>query len=262
MKRFFIAAAMSALATGCGCGASAGAGGKPHQPLFYVNECNEIVNGIPPAKKIAAPVATIAPSQPQYTVCNQFYQLADPFAASATPATPAAKIAYAQTGYQCARRQGLVPLSPRFGVPALDCPWTRSVDEDLPPQFAAAYGGVHPAAPSAALAPVAALQPSAPNERGYLLTAYDTPRGVRYVIIEAERNFNATATLLEVEKDFPALVRALRNLTGRAVVYLTNYPLIAGGGNATSRVLQDAEIAGLKNALNERAAAVSFVNWQ
>jgi hypothetical protein len=146
-----------------------------------------------------------------------------------------------------------------------------SADEaPLPAQFSAVYGGVSVAAMatvSNAAGPAAAssvrVAPALQStERGYLLTAYDTPRGVRYVIIESDRDFSPVAKLTDVEKDFSALVSALERLQSRSVVYVTDYPLIAANGRAAPRILREAEINGLKSALQGRAANINFVNWQ
>lgn len=163
-------------------------------------------------------------------------------------ASAAEKIAYAKLGYECAKDKGMVPLSPRFGVPALDCPWIRSVDTTA----------VCPA-PCSSCGPVITEKPT---ERGYLLTAFDTPRGTRYVMIESERDFSPTTTLTDVEKDFNNLVETLRGLDGKVVVYLTSFPLITPRNNETSRVLRDLEINSFKSALQEKAGNINFVNWQ
>ena len=182
------------------------------------------------------------------TCCYQFLQTPSPLGNRSVPA--AQKIAYAKLGYQCAMDKGMVPLSPRFGVPALDCPWIRSIDP------------IEKTVCPTSCTNCAPVVTERPTERGYLLTAFDTPRGTRYVMIEAERDFSPATTLRDVEKDFNNLVETLRGLDGKVVVYLTSFPLITPRSNETSRVLRDLEINSFKSALQEKAGNVSFVNWQ
>ena len=225
---------------GCEAGSKASCGGRPACDSGCLSEksCRSMENGECGKKANCW----------KNTCCYQFLRTPSPLG---NPAVPAAqKIAYAQMGYRCAMDKGMVPVSPRFGVPALDCPWIRSVDpveKTVCPTSCTDCG------------PVVTERPT---ERGYLLTAFDTPRGTRYVMIEAEREFSPATTLQDVEKDFNNLVETLRGLNGKVVVYLTSFPLITPRSNETSRVLRDLEINSFKSALQDKAASVSFVNWQ
>lgn len=220
---------------GCGCGklnAKSSCGGKP--VCAAKKDCNRCDR----KKKKCQPC----------DVCADFRCAVNPLGDK--NASAEAKIAYAKLGYRCAKARGMVPLSPRFGVPALDCPWIRSVDPEDSAVCPTSCAGCGP------------MVSEKPIERGYLLTAFDTPRGTRYVMIEAERDFSPAATLADVEKDFGNLVETLRGLDGKIVVYLTSFPLVTPRGNETSRVLRDLEINSFKSALQEKAGNVSFVNWQ
>lgn len=182
--------------------------------------------------------------------CFAFYRMDNPLGDKS--ACPQQKITYARLGYQCADKKGMVPISPRFGLPAIDCPWIRSTG-DLTEQTC----------PSLCAGTKQPIVTEAPIEQGFLLTAFDTPRGTRYVMIEAERDFSPQTRLVDVEKDFAGLTETLNNISGKAVIYLTNYPLITPKIGESSRSLRELEINGLKNAISkEKQNELSIVNWQ
>lgn len=158
---------------------------------------------------------------------------------------------YFLKGYACAKKLGMVPLSPKYGKPALECPVEYVVDANVvcPPRCAAPEKEV-----------VVSQQ-----RKGFLFTAYDTPAGVKYIMVEAEQKFNPETKFEDVALDMSGVAQKVKEINGTVAVYSTEFPLITPPANMTSRLPTELEISDIKQQsklLGKAGDEMIFIRWK
>ena len=180
--------------------------------------------------------------------CLEFYHTEDP-CKDGRKCTPEEKANYTALGTACAAKWGMVPIDPKYKLPAAECPVEFTTKMEPCPPSCSEINGKEPALAQA----------------GFLITAFDTPAGTRYVMIGTENQFDPAAKLDAVGKGISAVAQELKASQGEVAVYLTEYPLISTGDGERSRQLNDSEVelirqsaAGMGKPLSE----LKFVRWK
>lgn len=183
------------------------------------------------------------------TACLKFYQAEDPCTDGKCNATE--RESYARLGYACADKLGMVPLSPRYNLPAIDCPVTYSVDKEAlcPPTCAELGENANYVA----------------AESGFLMTAFDTAAGTRFVMVEADKQYNPQINFADAASDMNGVAHRLQSSIGSVAVYLTEFPLVNAPQGQTSRQPKESEVEMIRQSLaslGKSSAQVQFVRWK
>lgn len=181
--------------------------------------------------------------------CTDFYKAPDPCADGVC--TTAERAAYARLGNECAKNLGMIPISPKYGVPAVDCPVEFSVDTNsiCPPGCSEVTG----------------QENGQTAQAGFLMTAFDTPQGTRFVMVEADRDYDPKVDFSQVASDLSGVAQRLQTSSGTVAVYLTEFPLINSVQGQTSRQPKESEIELIRQSLagmGKTSEQIKFVRWR
>lgn len=184
-----------------------------------------------------------------YSKCQEFYRMPDPCKGGSC--TQEQRKAYWKLGNECAKEHGMVPLSPKYKLPAVDCPVEYSIDTEAncPPPCVADAG----------------YQDGLAAQAGFLVTAFDTTSGTVFVMVDAEKDYDPKTSLAEAGTGIEGIARRLSGTSGAVAVYLTEYPLIAADEGLTSRQPRESELdlikQGVQN-LGRTLNEIRFVRWK
>ena len=146
---------------------------------------------------------------------------------TAEPAVIEEKNAYALLGYKAAKNMGLVPVDPGTGLTAAETP-VKYLPKGKP--YKCPEGTCSATAPcpidtySNGEKTVTTSEPSLHSQTGYLLTAFDTPTGPRFVILKADEEFQPGVTFEEAAGTYESVARTIAEGEGNIAVFLTAFP--------------------------------------
>ena len=138
-----------------------------------------------------------------------FYEAKDP-CANGRSCSIEEKRAYALLGYKAAKCVGLTPTDPKTGLTALETPIKY-----LPkgPSYKCPEGTCSATAPcpidtySNGAKRVSTEEPSLHSHTGYLLTAFDTSAGPRFVILKADEEFEPGVSFDEAAGTYESVAK-------------------------------------------------------
>jgi len=180
--------------------------------------------------------------------CMDFINTPDPCADGTCSAKEREQ--YFFKGYACAKKLGMVPVSPKYGLPAIECPVERTIDANstCPP---ACEGKPEMIVSDA--------------RTGFLFTAFDTPAGVKYILIEADQKFNPEIKFTEVAMDMSQVAEKVSTTKGTVAVYSTEFPLVTPPEGMESRLPSELEVSDIKQQIKlmgKKSDEMLFIRWK
>ncbi len=173
-----------------------------------------------------------------------FYEANDPCANGRTCSVEEKK-AYAVLGYKASKCMGMTPVDPATGLTALETP-VKYLPKGKPYMC--------PADTCSATAPcpittfnnghstVETTSARAATQTGYLLTAFDTAEGPRFVILKADEEFEPGTTFAEAAGTYESVARTIAEGEGNIAVFLTAFPLVETDNTLTARLPNDFDV--------------------
>ena len=177
-----------------------------------------------------------------------FYNAKDP-CANGRKCNIAEKSAYFRLAQEAAKRAGMVPLDPKYGRPALECP----IEVIQGPDYKCPDGTCSPLLSGCSSyetedgeeEQTCAVEPQQPvqhSQTGFLLTAFDTDSGTKFVILKAEEQFEPEVRFEDVAGNYESVAQTIAAGEGNVAVYLTAFPLVETELTAKSRIPNDFDV--------------------
>lgn len=194
-----------------------------------------------------------------------FYEAKDP-CANDRACSIEEKRAYALLGYKAAKCVGLTPTDPKTGLTALETPIKY-----LPkgPSYKCPEGTCSATAPcpidtySNGVKRTSTEEPSLHSHTGYLLTAFDTSAGPRFVILKADEEFEPGVSFNEAAGTYESVAKTISEGEGNIAVFLTAFPLIETENNLTARLPNDFDVKHIRSIAEKlgKRGQLLFKKW-
>ncbi len=178
-----------------------------------------------------------------------FYEAKDP-CANGRSCSIEEKQAYALLGYKAAKNIGLVAVDPKTGLSAIESP-IRHLPKG--PAYKCPEGTCSATAPcpintySNGSTTVETSEPSLHSQTGFLLTAFDTEVGPRFVILKADEEFEPGITFEEAAGTYESVAQTIAAGEGNIAIFLTAFPLVETENNLSARLPNDFDVKHIRS---------------
>lgn len=195
-----------------------------------------------------------------------FYNAKDPCEGGRTCSVEE-KRAYTLLGYKAAKSRGLVPIDPKTGLTAIETP-IKLHAKGAPYKCPEGTCSATVPCPTGSSQEVCAAQtlstgPSLHSETGYLLTAFDTTVGPRFVLLKADEEFEPGVTFAEAAGTYESVGKEIAEGKGNIAVFLTAFPLVETDDRLTARLPNDFDVEHIKSVAEKhgKKGQILFRKW-